>query len=308
MESSRRIRKRPPANSIQVGSVRTFLEVLEDIDTSHEYALYFRGHANFSYELKPYIYRDENWVKNEDILFKEMVLKCPDEFKDQENTFQMLVKMQHYSLPTRLLDITANPLIALYFACSEGKSKLEGGEVVVFKIPKREIRYHDSDTVSVLANISRRPEDFKVLKISDEEKFNNSKQMKYLLHEIKKEKPYFEPKIKREHLESVVCVKPKLDNPRIIKQDGAFLLFGVNRTKSVPASINQNYLYSEKRIIIKHLEKPKILEQLRTLGITKGSIYPEIDRVAEYYRDIYATEEKELTSSSSGRRKRRPLS
>ena len=295
-------------NAVQVGSVRTFLEVLEDIGSSQEYALYFRGHANFSYELKPYIYRDENWVKNEDVLFKEMVLKCPDEFKDQENTFQMLVKMQHYSLPTRLLDITANPLIALYFACSEGKSKLEGGEVVVFRIPTREIRYHDSDTVSVLANISRRPADFKVPKISDEEKFNNSKAIKYLLHEIKKEKPYFEPKIKREHLESVVCVKPKLDNPRIIKQDGAFLLFGVNRTKSTPASIKESYLYSEKRIIVKHLEKPKILEQLRTVGITKGSIYPEIDRVAEYYRDIYASEKEELTNSSSGRRTRRPLS
>ena len=122
---------------------------------------------------------------------------------------------------------------------------------------------------------------------------------KLLLHEIKKEKPYFEPKIKREHLESVVCVKPKLDNPRIIKQDGAFLLFGVDRTKSFPANIDKEYLHSETRIIIKHLEKPKILEQLRKLGITKGSIYPEIDRVAEYLRDIYSSE-KELTGNSGG--------
>ena len=38
----------------------------------------------------------------------------------------------------------------------------------------------------------------------------------------KHEKPYFEPLIKRDHLESVVCVKPKMDNPRIIRQDGAF--------------------------------------------------------------------------------------
>lgn len=300
MEIPSRIRKRPISNSIQVGSVRTFLEALESIESSQEYVLYFRGHANFSYELKPYIYRDDNWIKNEDILFKEMVLKCPNEFRDQENTFQMLVKMQHYSLPTRLLDITANPLIALYFACEEGKAKLEGGEVVVFRIPKREIRYHDSDTVSVLANISRRPADFYVFESSDEKEFNNSDVTKLLLHEIKKEKPYFEPKIKREHLESVVCVKPKLDNPRIIKQDGAFLLFGVDRTKSFPANIDKEYLHSETRIIIKHLEKPKILEQLRKLGITKGSIYPEIDRVAEYLRDIYSSE-KELTGNSGGR-------
>lgn len=303
MEQARRIRRRSPSNSVHVGSVRTFLEVLEDIEAPQELALYFRGHANYSYELKPYIYRDENWLDNEDILFKEMVLKCPDEFKDHENTFQMLVKMQHYSLPTRLLDITANPLVALYFACSEGQSKYEGGEIVVFKIPKREIRYHDSDTVSVLSNVSRRPADFEVPRILDKERFNNSEHIKYLLHEIKKEKPYFEPKIKRADLESVVCVKPKLDNPRIIKQDGAFLLFGVTQRKSAPAKIDESYLYSEKRIIVKHLEKPKILEQLRTLGITKGSIYPEIDRVAEYFREVYASKKSEPASSPRPRRR-----
>jgi len=302
-----RIRRRiEPDNSVRVGSVRTFLEALESIESTDDYVLYFRGHSNFSYELKPYIYRDLNWLKNEDVLFKEIVLKCPNDFREQENTFQMLVKMQHYSLPTRLLDLTANPLIALYFACSEGKSRIEGGEVVVLKIPKREIRYHDSDTVSVISNISRRPSSFKIPRIKDEPKFNESKEMKYLLHEIKKEKPYFEAKIRREHLGSVVCVKPKLDNPRIIKQDGAFLLFGVKTDKNTPADIVPEYLYQEQRIIVKHLDKVKILEQLRTLGITKGSIFPEIDRVAEHLREIYATpDEEELTSKSSGRKKTR---
>ena len=84
------------------------------------------------------------------------------------------------------------------------------------------------------------------------------------------------------------------------------MLFGVKTDKSIPADIAPEYLYSEKRIIVMHLEKGKILDQLRTLGITKGSIFPEIDRVAEYLRDVYGTAgNEELTSKFSGRKKMR---
>ena len=43
----------------------------------------------------------------------------PSAFKDYDNDFDILAKMQHYGIPTRLLDFTTNPLIALYFACTD---------------------------------------------------------------------------------------------------------------------------------------------------------------------------------------------
>ena len=60
-----------------------------------------------------------------------------------------LVRMQHYDLPTRLLDITTNPLIALYFACADGVDY--DGEVIIFQLPLARVRYFDSDTVSCLS-------------------------------------------------------------------------------------------------------------------------------------------------------------
>jgi len=279
-----------PDGAIRVGSVRTFMDAIEKLRSQRDSFLFFRGHSNFSYELLPTIYRNEGWIKNEDVLHKELILRCPSDFDQHASTFQTLVKMQHYSLPTRLLDITMNPLAALYFACSKGKIPNEAGEVVVFQVPKREVKYYDSDTVSVIANISRRPVAFEVPdKGLSKDKFNQHTEIGYLLHEIKKEKPYFQPVIVAEHLESTVCVKPMMDNSRIIKQDGAFFLFGVHLDKLSPSRIPSRYIVTADslRILVKHDEKDRILEQLASLGITEASLFPEIDSVAKHLRDQY---------------------
>lgn len=286
----KRIALEPP-ESIRVGSVRTFLDALEKLDRSEDARFFYRGHPSFTFSLQPSVYRDPRLVANEDVMFKELILRCPNDFASLNSTFQTLVKMQHYGLPTRLLDLTANPLIALYFACDPFDPNSQSGEVVAFRIPTSEIKYYDSDTVSVIANISRRPHDFEVpepeLSLKD---FNARPTIRYLLHEIKQEKPYFEPEIQRGHLGSVVCVRPKLENPRIIRQDGAFLLFGVNILKSAQAQVPPHYIANggQQRILVIGSEKQRIRSQLESLGISKSTVYPEIDRVAEFLKTHYA--------------------
>ena len=280
-----------PPDALRIGSVRTFLDALEKIGPRDGMSYFYRGHPSCTYSLTPSIYRDPRLVANEDVMFKELILRCPNDFASLNSTFQTLVKMQHYGLPTRLLDLTANPLIALYFACDPFDIARQSAEVIVFGIPTREIKYYDSDTVSVIANIARRPHDFEIPDPSlSLEKFNKHKTIRYLLHEIKQEKPYFEPEIQREHIGSVVCVRPKLENPRIIRQDGAFLLFGVNIFKSEQAVVPGHYIASrnEQRMLIIGSERGRIRTQLEALGISKSTVYPEIDRVAEFLKAHYA--------------------
>ncbi|MEW7859353.1 DUF1508 domain-containing protein [Pseudomonas chlororaphis] len=275
----------------KIGSVRTFISAIENLPQDAESVIFYRGHGNVSYRLLPSLYRNSGWIRNEHVIFHELVLRCPNDFQLSGPTFNTLVKMQHYSLPTRLLDITTNPLVALYFACIGGGSA--DAEVITFRIPKDEIRYYDSDRVSLISNIGRLPAHTRFPQGVKEKLFNSNEDVIRLVREVQREKPYFEARINPIDISSVVCVKPVLDNPRIIKQDGAFLLFGVEGEKGKPAEVPEKYLLSNSnfKVILRGSDKPRILEQLASLGITRSTIYPEIEHVAghisEKYRDIY---------------------
>ena len=103
--------------------------------------LYFYwGHYDYHYEDIAPIFRknaDGKYIhlEKEDHIFRELLRRCPDDFSTCTTIFERLVKMQHYSLPTRLLDITSNPLVALYFACKKTEAengKDEDGALIIY--------------------------------------------------------------------------------------------------------------------------------------------------------------------------------
>lgn len=141
-----------------ITSVSDYLEKLKKITVGEDSQLFYRGVSNEEYATPdkniPSIYRKSGWIQNEDKMFYELVSRVPEEFKDCQNTFEYLVKMQHYGYPTRLLDITSNPLVALYFACSGDEDNEKDGVVILFNIKKNDIRNYESDRVLLLANLA----------------------------------------------------------------------------------------------------------------------------------------------------------
>lgn len=281
-----------------IDSIPSLLELIaKEKRKAGENSLYFRGHKEHYRAVTPSIGRN-GLLESEDKLFREFILRNPDEFEGTRSTFQILAKMQHYGLPTRLLDISSNPLISLFFAVEEDeKTNSLDGELVIFSIPQNFIKYYDSDTVSVVSNIAKRP--FKKLNVSrisrkitkEEDKqqwlkrFNDIPHIKYLLHEIKDEKPYFAHVIEKDHLQSIWCVKPLLNNRRIIKQDGAFLLFGLNGSKEKLAEYKSDAFVPK---CYRVTNKVELREQLELLGVSKDKIYPELDTAALYLKMKYA--------------------
>jgi hypothetical protein len=129
--------------------------------------------------------------------------------------------------------------VALYFACKSNVGKRvngqyvgeEVGEVIVFALGRDKIKYFDSDTASCIANLakmSKADKDSIYHGVKDIVAFNAQPAIKRLIHFVREEKSFFEPRIQREHLRTIICVKGKRSNDRISSQSGAFLLFGLD--------------------------------------------------------------------------------
>lgn len=294
-----------------INSILNFIKAIHEFPRDEECEYYFRGHSDFKYTVIPSIYREpigkkkKPFINSEEKIFREVILRTPNDFSSEKTTIEKLVKMQHYGLPTRILDITSNPLVALYFACDERFSNSDG-EVLIIKVPKKEIRFYDSDTVSILSNLSRRPINFDVTDILTQFQeleqmhpnskdnlvwFNEQEPIPYLLHEIRDEKPHFLSIISPYDFNRVIPVRVKLNNSRILKQSGAFLLFGMNGQKSSSAQVPNDWILNKStnatNFRITKNRKQAILKDLDALEINESTLFPEIEQQSKYIRELY---------------------
>ena len=257
-------------SSNAVGSVTTFQRYLNDLDSlvsgfgnspdTNPSQQFYRGQGSIGWSLLPPVYRKINGQKGineEREMFYEAIRCCPSDFPSTMSTFDKLVKMQHYALPTRLLNITTNPLVALYFACQNTESKY--AEILIFDVPKKDVLNFEDKDVVVCSNIAKQPNGFTLSDLQGDVQRENPQAVISSFQDLQK----------------VVCVLPKLNNPRISHQQGAFFLFGMQQTKAQCATLN----IVPRRIIINTSYRKNILQQLSIFGINQSTLFPELDKV-----------------------------
>lgn len=282
-----KIKPKPPH---VIGSVSDFVDHVMSWTRGGERPVAFRGEQYTGWQTQPKVFRrDVGLYAHEKNAVRDLISVHPQEFFDDETMFDRLVRMQHFELPTRLLDVTTNPLVALYFATAEFKlnGTAEDGKVQALFLPEERQRYFDSDRVSCMANMANltlqeKVEMARAYKLVKRE-FNREHVVRRLLWFVRIEKPHFEPKIDPRHLLQPVFVKPKMSNRRIIAQSGAFLIYGARRLASTQVDTDLRL----SRAIIPAGKKSEIRDQLERLGIHASSLFPEIDKAAVFIVNRY---------------------
>ncbi|MCL1945418.1 MAG: FRG domain-containing protein [Firmicutes bacterium] len=146
--------------------IKTIEEYLKKVKEISKKNIFFRGQDKFySDGITASIFRNDGKFKEKekDIFFKATTM-FPHEFEEL-SLVDKLAKMQHYGWPTRLIDFTTNPLVALYFAC-QGNPK-EGNGVVFYtkSFEDEEILSYQSDRALLLSCLAKRSsEEQKIIK------------------------------------------------------------------------------------------------------------------------------------------------
>lgn len=120
--------------------VESLVEWSHGVDTK-KCRYYFRGEPSCNFRILPKIARPgNNMLGKENLIRREMIRAFPNVFRSGASSpIEQLIVMQHYGVPTRLLDITSNFLVALYFACQATSIEQEedtDGRVLLFEVSK----------------------------------------------------------------------------------------------------------------------------------------------------------------------------
>lgn len=260
----------------------------------------YRGHPSVEYKLIPSIFRKfkqeddkhEYWkysLSNENEMYMHFIKEAKLYIKNiddntNEGYLEWMVYAQHFGVPTRLLDFTHNPLVALYFACSKEENK--DGAIWIINLMNYK-KFHS-----------------KLLK--NEANVNKNTTRNELIYEIISELKNGTLNCSKFPIQFI----PYYLDERMSTQASSFLLWGQDERPFEDMIEKENYInissakngvsieYEGKseefilKILIPHEKKKTILEELDLLGVNPKSIFPGLDGIGKYIENYYNVEDK----------------
>lgn len=252
----------------KIVSFQQFLDFIETQRKKRKTPLWYRGSTESDKPLLPGLYKHSKCRSIED--FIELENNLIARFKQRsiaftsrpiEDQWDLMFFMQHYGVPTRLLDWTESPLIALYFS-------------VALHIRHNIIR-------------SRSFKKDAAVWILDPQSWNKSainlKSFKEsILTPFDANLSSYKPPVKcTEMKEEPLAVYGTYNSQRIVAQRGTFLIFGKS-TKPMEDIFEKAYI-SEGCLIKMHIKYQaihKIYEALSFYGITDSVVFPDLEGLA----------------------------
>ena len=271
-----------------VNSVESLLRIVKTVKDLHkqedEILLYFRGESQCGWELRPAVMRQDSLFTSEGRMLVELTSRRPEDFVGAPSGLAQWVLAQHYGLPTRFLDITSNPLVALYHACGvDDSTKPKDGRLHVFAAPRSLVKPFNSDSVSIIANVAKLSRDDQY-ELVPQPSLCYPRAMRLLYQQIRIEKPYFDERIDPRDFYRVFIVEPQQSSERIRAQSGALLasVFHIRFERDEILRWNADTpVYAHYQLTVSGDHKQDIRDELRSLNVTRETLFPGLDASTE---------------------------
>lgn len=285
---------------LKTSTLTEFINAVTNYAGSNRSFNCYRGQKKSDWNNIPGLFRPDlsSLEENEKRAIRDLISVHPHEFSADQTMFDRLFRMQHFGLPTRLMDVSQNPLVALYFATDlDADGSVSDGAVTAFSVPPEREKYYDSDSVSCIANLANMTKEEKssIIELFQDiidgkegvanniDDINNNEVIKRLNQFIKSEKPYFLPILELFDLFKPYYVHPKMSNRRILSQAGGFIIHGL----MPPLQIIYTNEIKETKFVIPLESKKSLRSDLELLGVNESTLFPELDKAAKRIQSNY---------------------
>ena len=226
---------------------------------------WYRGIGNVTYELRPSLFRHPNIAALKPLELERLLIvrfrqrSIPFLSHRIDDDWELLFLMQHHGVPTRLLDWTENPYVALYFAlisCHKDPATGIYPDCCVWSLDPIAWNRAVLDDITFTGG---------VLVATDDQIAGHTPGIKDTLF---RKRP--------------VTMYGSYNSPRIVAQRGTFTVFGsdiipMETVKTNTPAIDDKVL---SKLVIPGTNVAAVLKSLTSIGYTDSVLFPDLDGLA----------------------------
>ena len=259
----------PRIKTVKPKTFADIVGIIEDLRDDGQGPLWYRGIGDVAHDLTPSLYRHRGTKTPADYYKLESRLmtrfrqrSIPFHDRDLSDDWNAMFFMQHYGVPTRLLDWSESPFIALHFAMMGCPSKrLRDGTTQYTKQNALWILRPHEWNKHALSHIGHSGE---ILTPKDEGINGHSTTVDF-----------------KDMAVSPIAVYGAHNSPRIVAQRGAFTVFG-QKAKSMEMIVEEETFPTG--CLTKLLIEPRYVDGIKNSvlnhGVTESVVYPDLSGLA----------------------------